>query len=432
MGAAEMPVARWGIDWTRAHLASGSGLARAGVLAIAAIGTLVYLDSGLWFDLAYWVLGRLARERVGRGTRIALSVGFAGLVFAALATSGTPAAPGPRSSPEQAAAGSPSGAGGTPGVVPEASSTRPANAATPAASETLAVLDADDETIKSAAPRGSFSPGATGMLIAGTAAARLPGEPDPRLTPGALNPAVSQATIGTTICVSGWTATIRPPSSYTSALKVQQIAQYGYGDTSTADYEEDHLISLELGGAPTDPRNLWPEPYASSLADGRPTGAHVKDGYETRLKNEVCAGTIALAQAQADIGVHWVHAYYGIALSSGPAAIQTAAGTTGPTTGASSFGVAFVTLPNPAHPGSKAYLAARTSAGATCAIKVTWPSGTVSKASGLQTTPAADADGLVSWTWNVGSSTKPGTARVTVSCTLGSGSASAQGTFPVE
>jgi hypothetical protein len=25
------------------------------------------------------------------------------------------------------------------------------------------------------------------------------------------------------------------------------------------DYEEDHLISLELGGAPRDPKNLWPQ-----------------------------------------------------------------------------------------------------------------------------------------------------------------------------
>ena len=41
---------------------------------------------------------------------------------------------------------------------------------------------------------------------------------------------------------------------------MKQIAEYGYADTSTADYEEDHLIPLELGGAPRDPNNLWPEP----------------------------------------------------------------------------------------------------------------------------------------------------------------------------
>ena len=34
----------------------------------------------------------------------------------------------------------------------------------------------------------------------------------PTLTPGSLNPDVTQATIGSTICVRGWTATVRPPS----------------------------------------------------------------------------------------------------------------------------------------------------------------------------------------------------------------------------
>src|SRR5713226_8498906 len=71
-----------------------------------------------------------------------------------------------------------------------------------------------------------------------------------------LNPAVTQATIKQTICVSGWTATIRPPSSYTSALKVQQIAAEKLPDTNPADYEEDHRVPLELGGAPRDPFNL--------------------------------------------------------------------------------------------------------------------------------------------------------------------------------
>jgi hypothetical protein len=40
--------------------------------------------------------------------------------------------------------------------------------------------------------------------------------PDPTKTPGALNPAVTQATIGSIICVRGWTRTIRPPQQYTS------------------------------------------------------------------------------------------------------------------------------------------------------------------------------------------------------------------------
>jgi len=43
--------------------------------------------------------------------------------------------------------------------------------------------------------------------------------PDPACTPGATNSAVTRATIATTICRSGYTKTIRPPASYTGALK---------------------------------------------------------------------------------------------------------------------------------------------------------------------------------------------------------------------
>ncbi len=108
------------------------------------------------------------------------------------------------------------------------------------------------------------------------------------LTPGALNPDVTQATIGQTICVPGWTRTIRPPTSYTSELKAEQIREYGLGGTP-ADYQEDHLISLELGGHPTDPRNLWPEPHPR---------AEQVDLIENQLNQEVCSGRLTLAEAQ--------------------------------------------------------------------------------------------------------------------------------------
>ncbi|GAB7186520.1 hypothetical protein ATKI12_6351 [Kitasatospora sp. Ki12] len=126
--------------------------------------------------------------------------------------------------------------------------------------------------------------------------------PDPSCTPGAYNPDVTQDTIGQTICVSGWTATVRPPTSYTNPLKVRQIAQYGYADTSTADYEEDHLVPLELGGAPRDPANLWPEPrYGSQPAQS-------KDSVETKLKNAVCGGRVGLDDARAAIAEDWTTA----------------------------------------------------------------------------------------------------------------------------
>jgi hypothetical protein len=74
--------------------------------------------------------------------------------------------------------------------------------------------------------------------------------PDPTRTPGALNPEVTQATIRSTICVRGWTRTIRPPQAYTSALKRQQIRELGYPDQRMSAYAEDHLVPLSLGGAP--------------------------------------------------------------------------------------------------------------------------------------------------------------------------------------
>src|SRR5689334_838052 len=56
-----------------------------------------------------------------------------------------------------------------------------------------------------------------------------------KVTYCALNPAVTQATIHATICVSGWTATVRPPSSYTSELKVEQLAAFGFADKNPKD-----------------------------------------------------------------------------------------------------------------------------------------------------------------------------------------------------
>ncbi len=111
---------------------------------------------------------------------------------------------------------------------------------------------------------------------------------DPARTPGVLNPDVTQATIATTICVRGWTRSVRPPTEYTTALKLRQMRAYGETGPPSA-FQEDHLISLELGGHPTDPRNLWPEPY--------PRASDV-DRIENELNDAVCSGRLTLADAQ--------------------------------------------------------------------------------------------------------------------------------------
>jgi hypothetical protein len=109
-----------------------------------------------------------------------------------------------------------------------------------------------------------------------------------RLTPGVLNPAVTPATIRATICRHGWTKTVRPPVEYTDRLKAVGLRQYRLRGPPSA-YQEDHLISLELGGNPTDPRNLWPEPY--------PRAAEV-DRIENQLNGDVCSGRMSLVEAQ--------------------------------------------------------------------------------------------------------------------------------------
>ncbi|MEW1657688.1 hypothetical protein [Streptomyces sp. NPDC093707] len=150
---------------------------------------------------------------------------------------------------------------------------------------------------------------AVGSAYAATCSqSRLP-LPDPVCTPGAANPDVTQSTIDSTICVPGWTTTVRPPVSYTNPLKIQQIGEYGYSDTDTADYEEDHLIPLELGGAPRDPKNLWPEPrYGDETAAS-------KDSVENKLKTAVCNGSVQLDDARNAIATDWTTALSSLGLS---------------------------------------------------------------------------------------------------------------------
>lgn len=103
---------------------------------------------------------------------------------------------------------------------------------------------------------------------------------------GALNPDVTQSTIHETICVSGYSSAVRPSYRWSSAFKYALSVRQ---DVSPRDYELDHLIPLELGGAPRAAQNLWLEPWSQ---------AHESDPEENRLHAEVCRGEISLAWAQ--------------------------------------------------------------------------------------------------------------------------------------
>lgn len=123
---------------------------------------------------------------------------------------------------------------------------------------------------------------------------------DPRCTPGAIDPAVTQADLSTTICRSGYSESVRPPESITEPERRASLRSYGDHGWLHA-YEYDHLVSLELGGARNDARNLWPEPGRSP---------NVKDALENRLHARVCAGEMSLAAVQLAIARDWVTAYH--------------------------------------------------------------------------------------------------------------------------
>jgi hypothetical protein len=121
-------------------------------------------------------------------------------------------------------------------------------------------------------------------------------------TPGAIDPTVTQSNIRQTICVPGYSRTVRPPSWYTSRLKHRQLAVEGiYGRMH--DFEEDHLIPLSVGGAPRDVRNLWPEPRFGFW------NAEKKDQLEEVMHRMVCRREIPLVKAQDAFRRNWTIDY---------------------------------------------------------------------------------------------------------------------------
>jgi hypothetical protein len=130
--------------------------------------------------------------------------------------------------------------------------------------------------------------------------------PDPNCTPGTTNPAVNQENLSSTICKSGYTKGIRPTASITEREKKANAASYAYAG-SLGDAEYDHLISLELGGSPNDPKNLWVEPGGP---DWKPADKfrNDKDAVENKLNAMVCSHKVTLADAQSAIANDWTTA----------------------------------------------------------------------------------------------------------------------------
>lgn len=128
----------------------------------------------------------------------------------------------------------------------------------------------------------------------------------PLFVPGEINPAVTQETISKTICVSGWTTTVRPPAKYTDALKRVQMREFGLKG-KPASYEEDHGLPLGSGGHPTSRKNLGPQ--AAPMF-------HWKDRLEKAVQKDICSGDhgrkpgrLTLAEGQAIFLGDWYAEY---------------------------------------------------------------------------------------------------------------------------
>ena len=127
--------------------------------------------------------------------------------------------------------------------------------------------------------------------------------PDASMTPGSIDATINQSNIQTTVCVRGYTKTVRPPAYFTNKLKKKQMVAYGYADTNPAHFEEDHLIPLSIGGNPSDPANLWPQPRLSEW------DAEKKDILEFKLYKLVCEGAVTLDDARHQISTNWIETY---------------------------------------------------------------------------------------------------------------------------
>ncbi|HZR39747.1 MAG TPA: HNH endonuclease [Ktedonobacteraceae bacterium] len=121
------------------------------------------------------------------------------------------------------------------------------------------------------------------------------GLPDSACTPGAI---FASATVQE-ICTSGYASSVRNVP-YSEADDV--YAEYGIYHHSYGQYEDDHLVPLELGGS-NDIANLWPEAASPT------PGFHQKDEVENYLHDQVCSGALALKDAQQEIATNWLAVY---------------------------------------------------------------------------------------------------------------------------
>jgi hypothetical protein len=124
------------------------------------------------------------------------------------------------------------------------------------------------------------------------------------VTNALLNPDVTPATQGQTICSSGYTKTVRPSTSFTNGIKKRLLREQGMDfEAEKGGYELHHIVPLALGGHPRNLHNLTLQPWEG------PDGAKRKDRLEVKLQCLVCSGDVELHEAQDAIWSDWKAAY---------------------------------------------------------------------------------------------------------------------------
>jgi hypothetical protein len=119
--------------------------------------------------------------------------------------------------------------------------------------------------------------------------------PDPGCTPGAVTEATREQ-----VCAPGFAA-----ADDSAAQREAVFAMYGIAQAESGQYRLDHLVPLALGGS-NDSANLWPQPT------GAQPGQAEKDALEGVLRERVCAGDLALSEAQRQIALNWLSHYYAL------------------------------------------------------------------------------------------------------------------------
>ena len=117
--------------------------------------------------------------------------------------------------------------------------------------------------------------------------------PDPVCTPGATNPLVTEANLASTICRAGSARTVQLSEAFIAPIKRRLMVAYHAAEPA-GDYELDHLVPLEVGGAPSTVTNLWPELNSHPA----PGVANVKDPVEDYVHHAICARTMTLRKGQ--------------------------------------------------------------------------------------------------------------------------------------